>query len=49
MDTAGTRPRRYRVANATPPGGVQTALADQGFKSSVAAHGATHGIDVQIV
>ncbi|GAA3113158.1 hypothetical protein GCM10020001_035210 [Nonomuraea salmonea] len=38
-----------RVAAATPPGSVQTALADQGFKSSVVAHGATRGIDVQIV
>lgn len=38
-----------RVADATPPGSVQTALVDQGFKSSVVTHGATHGIDVQIV
>ncbi|MER6943834.1 transposase [Nonomuraea sp. NPDC000554] len=34
-----------RVAAATMPGSVQTALVDQGFKTSVAAHGATHGID----
>ncbi|MGP3963517.1 transposase [Nonomuraea sp. 3N208] len=38
-----------RVAAATLPGSVQTALVDQGFKSSVVAHGATHGIDVKIV
>ena len=30
-------------------GTVSKALADQGFKSSVAAHGATLGIDVQVV
>ncbi|HEX4814921.1 MAG TPA: transposase [Nonomuraea sp.] len=38
-----------RVAAATEPGSVQTALADQGFKTSVVAHGATRGIDVRIV
>ena len=38
-----------RVVAATLPGSVQTALVDQGFKSSVVAHGATHGIDVKIV
>ena len=30
-------------------GTVRTALAGQGFKTSVAAHGATMGIDVQVV
>jgi transposase len=38
-----------RVAAATEPGSVQTALVDQGFKNSVVAHGATHGINVKIV
>src|SRR5690606_40109372 len=38
-----------RVAAATPPGSVQTALVDQGFKNSVVAHGATRGIAVKIV
>jgi transposase len=38
-----------RVVAATLPGSVQTALVDQGFKSSVVAHGATHGIDVKII
>jgi transposase len=38
-----------RLAAATPPGSVQTALVDQGFKNSLVAHGATHGIDVKIV
>ncbi|WP_223166523.1 transposase [Nonomuraea sp. SYSU D8015] len=38
-----------RVAAATPPGSVRTALVDQGFKGSVASHGATHGIDVKTV
>ena len=36
-----------QVAASTPT--VSTALADQGFKSPVAAHGATVGIDVQVV
>ncbi|GAA4049230.1 hypothetical protein GCM10022248_15240 [Nonomuraea soli] len=38
-----------RVVAATVPGSVQTALVDQGFKTSVVAHGATHGIHVKIV
>ncbi|MEV4179797.1 IS5 family transposase [Nonomuraea sp. NPDC049709] len=38
-----------RVAAATAPGSVRTALVDQGFKNTVVAHGATHGIAVQIV
>lgn len=38
-----------RVAAATPPGSVKTALVDQGFKNAVVAHGAGHGIDVKIV
>lgn len=38
-----------RVAAATEPGTVRTALVDQGFKNAVVAHGATHGITVKIV
>jgi transposase len=38
-----------RVAAATPPGSVHTALVDQGFKNAVVTHGATLGIDVKIV
>ncbi|GGS84090.1 IS5 family transposase [Nonomuraea spiralis] len=38
-----------RVVAATVPGSVQSALVDQGFKTSVVAHGATHGIHVKIV
>ncbi|MGP3964307.1 IS5 family transposase [Nonomuraea sp. 3N208] len=38
-----------RVAAATAPGSVQTALVDQGFKNSVVDHGATHDINVEIV
>ncbi|SDQ58301.1 Transposase [Thermostaphylospora chromogena] len=38
-----------RVAAATPPGSVRTALVDQGFKNAVVTHGATLGIDVKIV
>ncbi|MGI5268879.1 IS5 family transposase [Nonomuraea sp. CA-218870] len=38
-----------RVAAATPPGSVRTALVDQGFKNAVVAHGATHGINMKIV
>ncbi|GAB3904243.1 transposase [Microbispora bryophytorum] len=38
-----------RVATATPPGSVRTALVDQGFKNAVAAHGATLGITVQTI
>ncbi|WP_206641185.1 transposase [Nonomuraea polychroma] len=38
-----------RVAAATAPGSVQTALVDQGFKNAVVARGATHGINVKIV
>lgn len=38
-----------RVAAATPPGSVRTALVDQGFKNAVVTHGATLGINVQIV
>lgn len=38
-----------RVAAATAPGSVRTALVDQGFKNAVVAHGATHGINVKIV
>jgi transposase len=34
---------------AAQAGTVSTALVDQGFKNSVAAHGATVGIDVQVV
>jgi transposase len=36
-----------QVASSTPT--VTTALVDHGFKSSVVAHGATVGIDVQVV
>ncbi|MGH3285577.1 MAG: transposase, partial [Streptosporangiaceae bacterium] len=36
-----------QVAASTPA--VSTALVDQGFKTSVVAHGATRGIDVQVV
>jgi transposase len=45
-NTAGTA-LLDQVASSTPT--VSTALADQGFKSSVVAHGATVGIDVQVV
>ncbi|WP_182875227.1 IS5 family transposase [Microbispora sp. H10670] len=38
-----------RVAAATPPGSVRTAMADQGFKNTVADHGAALGIDVRVV
>nr|WP_084464234.1 transposase [Microtetraspora fusca] len=38
-----------RVAAATPPGSVRTALVDQGFKNAVVTHGATLGIAVEIV
>jgi hypothetical protein len=38
-----------RVAAATPAGSVQTALVDQGFKNTVVAHGASHGVDVRVV
>ncbi|GAA3252718.1 hypothetical protein GCM10020216_087230 [Nonomuraea helvata] len=38
-----------RVAAATAPGSVRTALVDQGFKNTVVAHGAGHGIAVKIV
>jgi len=36
-----------RVADGAQTGTVRTALAGQGFKNAVAAHGATLGIDVQ--
>jgi len=36
-----------KVAASTPT--VSTALVDQGFKSAVVAHGASAGIDVQVV
>jgi transposase len=45
-NTAGTA-LLDQVAASTPA--VSTALAGQGFKSSVVAHGATVGIDVQVV
>ena len=45
-NTAGTA-LLDQVASSTPA--VSTARAGQGFKSSVAAHGATVGIDVQVV
>ena len=45
-NTAGTA-LLDQVAASTPT--VSTALVDQGFKSSVVAHGATMGIDVQVV
>ncbi|MBO3753207.1 IS5 family transposase [Streptosporangiaceae bacterium NEAU-GS5] len=38
-----------RVAAATPPGSVRTALVDQGFKNTVVDHGAALGIDVQVI
>jgi transposase len=45
-NTAGTA-LLDQVAASTPA--VTTALVDQGFKSSVVAHGATVGIDVRVV
>ena len=45
-NTAGTA-LLDQVASSNPT--VTTALVDQGFKSSVVAHGATVGIDVQVV
>ena len=45
-NTAGTA-LPDQVAASAPA--VSTALAGQGFKSSVVAHGATMGIDVQVV
>lgn len=45
-NTAGTA-LLDQVAASTPT--VSTALVDQGFKSSVVAHGAAVGIDVQVV
>jgi transposase len=45
-NTAGTA-LLDQVAASTPA--VSTALVDQGFKNSVVAHGATVGIDVQVV
>ncbi len=45
-NTAGTA-LLDQVAASTPT--VTTALVDQGFKSSVVAHGAARGIDVQVV
>ncbi len=45
-NTAGTA-LLDQVAESTPT--VTTALAGQGFKNSVVAHGATRGIDVQVV
>lgn len=45
-NTAGTA-LLDQVAATTPT--VTTALVDQGFKNSVVAHGATVGIDVQVV
>jgi transposase len=45
-NAAGTAPLD-KVAASTST--VSTALVDQGFKSAVVAHGATMGIDVQVV
>jgi transposase len=45
-NTAGTALLDQVAAQA---GTVRTALVDQGFKSQVVAHGASMGIDVQVV